>query len=654
MNKLFYLPIGAAALVALAACASLGRPQGGPRDADPPRYVGSNPVPGSLNFKGNKISIFFDENVQLDDPNSKVAISPAQKEMPTLFANGRRLDVTLRDSIQPNTTYTIDLADAVKDLNEGNVLDGFAIDFSTGDSIDTLSVSGMVFQARNLEPAQGMLVGVYSGDADSCIETLRFDRIARTNQYGQFTLRNLKARPYQIFALNDMNRDLHWDRTEDVAFYSTTVTPTVEVTTVTDSISPDSTVERTVTTFLPNDLLLSWFNEDYKAQYLKTYKREPRNMLYVEMAAPADSLAQLTVIALGSDSTRRIPLEGKEALLTHTATNDTLKFWLRDSVLIMADTMLVEARYRRVDTLDNIVWTTDTLKFNFRTPKNQPKRLTLEEKIDSVRAKLKNDTAAIDTFALRQPDTFLTFNFGSSVQDINRPLRFSSASPIDSLPAGAMHLEYMPDSVWIKVEPQPDIVAADTFSHTNFMIDTKWISGGKYRIVSDSLAVHDIYGRYNKPIASLFEVRKLDEYSSVRFNITGVPDSVKAMVELLNDSDEPVRMAEVVNGKVEFQYLLPATYFARLFIDADGNGEWTNGDLKLRRQPEEVYYFSKKLSLKRNWDRNEDWDINSIAVDLQKHNDIKQNRPRINPGAIAPEDEGEYEDIDNEDLYGEF
>ena len=161
MNKLSYLPIIVAALLTLAACANIGHPTGGPRDVTPPRYVGSNPRPGATNVKSNKISIYFDENVQLDDPNSKVAISPAQKEMPELFANGRRLDITLRDSLIPGMTYTIDLADAVKDLNEGNVLDGLAIDFSTGDSIDTLQISCMFLHALDLEPAHRMLVGVY-------------------------------------------------------------------------------------------------------------------------------------------------------------------------------------------------------------------------------------------------------------------------------------------------------------------------------------------------------------------------------------------------------------------------------------------------------------------------------------------------------------
>ncbi|MCM1310680.1 MAG: Ig-like domain-containing protein [Bacteroides sp.] len=647
MNKLYYLPITAVATLTLAACASLGHPDGGPRDVEPPRYVSSNPAPGSLNFKGNKVSIFFDENVEVDNPNEKVAISPAQKEMPIVFANGHRVDVTFRDSMIPNMTYTIDLADAVKDLNEGNVLDGFAVDFSTGDSIDTLQLSGMVLQARNLEPAQGMLLGVYKSDADSCITTRRFDRIARTNQLGEFTVRNLSPGEYQLFALTDNNRDYHWDRTEDVAFSSVLLSPTVETVKVTDTIARDSILRDSIAThlqtnYLPNNLLLTWFNEDYKALYLKDYKRPARNEITFELAAPTDSLPVLTIIALGYDSTMRIPLTDV-SLLTHSATNDTLKFWLRDSTIIMQDTVLIEACYKRVDTLDNIVWGTDTLRFNYRSPKKVVKQLTLQEKIDSV---LKiSDTIKVDTFKLMQPEQFLQFKWGSSVQELNRPFYFSTASPIDSLPCGALIVEFNPDSVWQPLEPQPLIIPFDSISHSNFVLDMNWTPGGKYRIVADSVAVSDIYGVYNKPIKYEFTARNTDEYSTILFNITGVADSVTAMVELLNERDEPVRTLPLISGSVKFEYLLPATYYARLYIDSDRNGEWTNGDLKQRRQPEDVYYFDKKIAIKKNWDRSESWDINALTVDKQKPDDIKKNKPKPKAGEI-PLYEDDEEDPD--------
>ena len=128
------LAVVAAAVTA--ACANMGRPEGGPRDETPPVYTGSNPAIGQLNVKQQKISVSFDENISLDDPTNKIVVSPAQKTQPAISSNGRNVTVELRDSLLPNTTYIIDFSDAVKDLNEGNVLDGLALDFSTGESID--------------------------------------------------------------------------------------------------------------------------------------------------------------------------------------------------------------------------------------------------------------------------------------------------------------------------------------------------------------------------------------------------------------------------------------------------------------------------------------------------------------------------------------
>ena len=112
----------------LAACASIGRPEGGPRDELPPVFMGSKPMQGATNVKDKKIEILFDENVSLNDIANKVVISPAQKAMPSINANGKKVIVELRDSLIPNTTYTIDFSDAIRDLNEGNPLDGFALD----------------------------------------------------------------------------------------------------------------------------------------------------------------------------------------------------------------------------------------------------------------------------------------------------------------------------------------------------------------------------------------------------------------------------------------------------------------------------------------------------------------------------------------------
>lgn len=602
----------------VASCASIGRPQGGARDVTPPAYVRSNPPHGTLNFKGERVEAFFDENIQLDDAFNKVIVSPTQKITPVVRSFGRRVTVELRDTLKPNTTYTIDFADAIQDLNEGNVLDGFALDFSTGDSIDTLRLSGIVLEARTLEPAQAMTVGIYREPADTAITTLPFERIARTNQLGQFTVRNLKAGNYAVYAINDLNRDNKWDRSEDIAFLGHLATPSVEAITVTDTIrtaaGTDSLATRPGTAYYPNDLLLTWFNEGYKSQYLKDYKRPERRKITLEMGAPADSLPEIAVVK--GPQGRSF---SEMAVLQHNATNDTLTYWLHDPELIAADSLMLSVRHLNTDTLDRIVWKTDTLRFFWRDKDKKKKKKN--EEADTVPKPIE-----LLPLTMTSPSDF----------DVYQPLRLGTNTPIARADTAAFHLEMLVDTIWTAVPHSP--VRADTLNPlTGLVIDFDTGPGQKYRIRVDSLGVENIYGLHNKDFSQEFKVRELEEYSNLVLNIT--PDSLPMMVELLSEADNPVRVVSAEKGKAIFRYVNPGTYYARLWIDADSNGIWTTGCVIDSLQPEEVYYYPRKIDLKANWDVENSWDIYELPVDAQKPMKIRKNKPKPKKGEEPLPDE---------------
>ena len=372
--------MAAAGALLAPACASIGRPEGGARDTEPPVFVSARPAPGATGVKSTRLSILFDENIQLDDAFNKVIVSPVQSTPPSVSANGRRLSVELSDTLVTPATYTIDFGDAIKDLNEGNVLDGFAIDFSTGSAIDSLRISGMVLAAENLEPAQGMLVGVYRADsvADSTVRTLPFERVARTNQLGQFTVRGLAPGTYRIYAVNDINRDYHWDRSEDIAFYDIDIRPSVEDIEVTDtlrsSLGTDSVVTHPGLRYLPNDILLTWFNENYRAQYLKDYARPTRRTITLGFGASCDSLPRLTIVNDTTAASRRIiPRDGWNLLQINPG-RDSLTYWLTDSAVYSTDSLRLAVSYQKPDSLERLVWTTDTLRFFFKDPQVKEKK----------------------------------------------------------------------------------------------------------------------------------------------------------------------------------------------------------------------------------------------------------------------------------------
>lgn len=599
----------------LAACASIGRPQGGPRDSAPPDYVRSTPAQMATNVKSQTIDIYFDENVQLDDAFSKVIVSPAQLNAPAITSGGRRVSVELKDTLMENTTYTIDFGDAIKDLNEGNKLDGFTIAFSTGDSIDSLRISGLVLQAENLEPAQGILVGAYSNLSDTAITTLPMERVARTNQYGQFTIYNLKEGQYHLFAINDVNRDYKWDRSEDIAFLDSLISPWVEPIEVTDTLrgsdGKDSLAVRQGVAYFPNDVLLTWFNEDYKSQYLKDYKRPERNKITVNFAAPSDTLPIIT-IASG-------PMKGRAieswSVPDINLTRDSLQYWITDSAVMATDSLFLALNYLRTDTTDQLSWQADTLKFFFKDPKTK----------ENKKKNKKNKEEETDT--LPKPIEHLSFSPQTSgKQDVHRPVVFVSAIPLDSVDIGGIHLDLIEDSI---ATPVTDFYfGPDSLKPlTTRIIDYEWKDGAKYRLTIDSASVVSIYGTHNKPIKLDVDVKELSEYANLIFNIKGT-DSLPAIVELLNAQDKPIATAPVNEGTAEFYFLAPGTVYARLYLDANDNGKWDTGNVLAHRQPEEVFYYPKKIVLRKNWDITQEWDIYDTPVDIQKLNDIKKNKPK--------------------------
>ena len=160
----------------------------------------------------------------------------------------------------------------------------------------------------------------------------------------------------------------------------------------------------------------------------------------------------------------------------------------------------------------------------------------------------------------------------------------------------------------------------------------------------DSTGITSIYGLFIKTFSSELNVRKLEDYGNLIFNIPAVKDS--AFVELLNSSDKLVLSVPVKDHRAEFINMMPAKYYARIVIDRNGNGEYDTGNYNEKRQPEETYYYPSAINLKRNWDVEQTWDIYALPVDMQKPYDIKKNKPERKrwEEIKTPENEDEEDD----------
>lgn len=208
----------------LASCANIVTPTGGPKDEQPPKITGENPKNFSTRFTGNIIEIEFDEYVQLNNPTQEIVISPAIEPGPEFSVKGKKLLVKIKAVLDSATTYTIAFGEALKDANEGNVLSGLKYVFSTGEQLDSLSVTGRVLFAKDDTPADKTLVMLYKETSDSVVFRKKPHYFAKTNKEGRFSLENIRAGEYKLFALKDENFNYLYDLpNEEIAFMNSTV-----------------------------------------------------------------------------------------------------------------------------------------------------------------------------------------------------------------------------------------------------------------------------------------------------------------------------------------------------------------------------------------------------------------------------------------------
>lgn len=606
-KSLYYIFIIIAAAV-MYSCANIGNPSGGPIDKTPPIFMRSNPTPNAVNVKDRKIEIFFDEIVTLKDPSTKIIVSPAQTEMPRMSALGRKVTVELVDSLLPNTTYTIDFSNSIQDNNEGNAIDNFAFAFSTGSVIDSMRVSGYVLDSRTLEPMQSVVVGLQSNLADSAFHKEKLQRVALTNDRGQFTIRNVSPGSYHIFALKDLDRDYKFGNpTEDIAFLDSIIVPSIGSREAADTVyndlnEIDTIMRATRPAYFPNDILLSMFNEDRKSQYLANNLRVDSTRISLTFAAASDTLPSLSIVG-------RNDVPDQWYTLERSQTNDTLTYWIRPPHLVSADTLIVATTYLRTDTASNLSWGTDTLKFTFQRQKAKKKK--------------KNE----ETDSLEQIRFMELHPLANGTQEVYAPLLLQTGTPIERYSREAFHLQrkLQNDTIFYPAEIKSIALRDSTLSRRDLMLKVDWEPGAAYTLAVDSLAITDIYGLQTKPLKVDFNVRKMEEYGNIVFNIPAVRDS--AIVELLDGTEKIVLRAPVKSHRAELLNLLPGKYYARLFIDRNGNGKYDTGNYDMHLQPEETVYYPGAINLKKNWDVEQTWDIYATPIDKQKPEAIKKNKP---------------------------
>lgn len=217
-------------VIILANCARESRPTGGVKDTLDPKVVEEKPINNSQNVSPSKIVIKFDEQIVLEKIQDNCFISPPFKETPSITTHKKKIIIDLKNqTLQPNTTYNFTFSNAIKDLNEGNTINTYTYAFSTGNIIDSLRVSGKVLYANNLSAPKTAYVLLYDNLQDSAIKTIKPRYATQTKKDGSFTLTNIAAGTYKIYALEDANKDFIYNQAnEKIAFYDSLIIPSAK------------------------------------------------------------------------------------------------------------------------------------------------------------------------------------------------------------------------------------------------------------------------------------------------------------------------------------------------------------------------------------------------------------------------------------------
>ena len=610
MKKLFYIAL---ALCFIMSCARMGSPDGGWYDDDPPRVIGATPAEGATNVTAQKITILFDEYIKLADATQNVIVSPPQLEMPEIKAAGKKIVVELKDSLKANTTYTIDFSDAISDNNEDNPMGNYTYTFSTGEQIDTFEVAGYVLDASNLEPVKGVSVGLYNNLADSTFRKEPLMRISRTDGSGHFVIKGVAPGEYRIYALEDADGDFKFSqKSEKIAFshetYSPSAKPDIRQDTIwRDTLHIDNIVQVPYTHFYPDNVIMLAFQEPQTDRYLlKQPERIEANRITLYFSYGNEQLPVIKGLNFNADSAFVVEPSEKK---------DTVTYWLRDTTLINKDTLEISLEYLMTDSAGVLVSQTDTMEVIAKT--SYAKRIKAQQKAyedwqKEQEKKKKREERYDSIYPVKPLD--VSVGIPSSLNPTSK-VYITMPTPLMKADTAAVHLYSQIDSLWYRT---PFEIRQQDSVMRRFELVAEWHPETEYSLEIDSAAFVDIYGLASQEIKSGLKAKSLDEYSSLVFQLSGVRDT-GIVVELLDKSDKCLRQVRAdASGEVAFFYLDPGKYYARAFVDRNGNNLWDTGEYDADFQPEDVYYFSEEVECKAKWDITKQWNLTAKPRNQQK------------------------------------
>lgn len=567
-------------------CAKISAPIGGPKDETPPKILESTPENKSLNFTGKKITILFDEFIQIGNLQKSFNISPPLKEVPEFKMKGKSLVINLNGILRDSTTYTLSFGDGIADLNENNAIKNYQFVFSTGSHLDSMSIAGTILDAFTLKPPEGFQIMLHENLNDSAPKKNIPMYIDKVDKTGTFSLNNLKSGTYKIYALKDANSNMRFDlANEKFGFLDTAVSTGVKIIEITDTLKnaekKDSIVKHKKFDYFPKNISVFTFEEESNIQFLTNNDR-PENVkcIFVFNKPLAKDL-----------EIRPLNFSHTESWYTSekNLNNDTVICWLNDTITGNIDTMKLEIKYLKPDSTGKLITFSDTVILKIK-----PK-------------------AKVSKTAKPQPKLTLKTNIiNNAMLDLNLPVTFLCGHLISAFDTAFIKLSLTKDSTEVlqQYTITADSVAA-RLTESNprkFNMTKQWEENKTYKLKIYPGAFKDIYGYTNDTTQLTFKTQKKDFYCSLKVNLKNVTGPV--ILQLLDTKETVLKQIRIYSDKsIKFDYLQPSKCKIKVIYDSNDNGKWDPGKFSKKYQPEKVFYFNSEFNLRSNWDIEQEWKL---------------------------------------------
>ena len=538
-------------------------PTGGDKDTIPPVLLKVSPEKGTTGVKltGQEFVFTFDEYVKIKNLQN-IYLSPPLKKPVKAKTRGKSVIVYFEDdTLAANTTYTIDFTDALADNNEGNVFPGFTYVFSTGESVDSLMITGLVQDCNTLSPVKGAKVLLYKNHADSAIFLERPAAAAITDDWGFFSIRNIQDTLYRLYAITDANNDNRYNsESELVAFCDTAIRP---VTVVDDSLPELKKYDMKDTVNCQSrktEYELSLFKEKHAKQMIVNKVRVNDRTSYITFMAPNAHIDTMWI--------RGVP---DDRLITQfNLQRDCLEVWVNDR-RTMPDTFHVFVNYLKTDTLGLLSSYTEEVRLVNPVPK--AKR----------RAAQKN---------LKHQDTICVYSLSAKGETVERK-GFELSFKVPIIYEGFKQMTLRIVNPKQQEEMGTFQVIPDSTNILNYTImpDFKLMPGFEYFLKMPERTFRDINGFYNDSTEVKVSLPTDDKLSTLTVNVTGVDG--KYFVDLLDEKKTNVIHSHIItaDGSLLFPYLNAGKYCIRVTEDKNDNNLVDTGSLLDHKQPEQAKFY---------------------------------------------------------------